>query len=57
MKKKIKDLTIKEFYKMMTDNIEEMKEFTLGKDPLDYLQDISIEQYLKENGDREVDYE
>lgn len=57
MKKKIKDLTIKEFYKKINDTLNDVKKSGLykGKNPLTFVRDISIKQYLEENGEKEVE--
>lgn len=56
-KKKIKDLTLKEFYLWQVQQLENAKPFCFGRNPLEFVRDISITQYLKERGDMEVEVE
>ena len=51
---KIKDLLLKDFYIFLTKQIELGRPLCLGKNPLDFLKEISIEDYLKKYGDREA---
>ena len=51
---KIKDLLLKDFYIFLTKQIELAKPLCLGDNPLNYLNEISIEDYLKEYGDKEA---
>lgn len=54
--KKIKDLTLKEFYLWLIKQVEVAKTLCLrGENPIDCFRKISITQYLKEKGDMEVE--
>lgn len=57
MTKKIKDLTLKEFYLFIEKQMKEMEPYCFMIKPIDALKEISIENYLKEKGENEVELE
>ena len=56
-KKKIKDLTLKEFYLWQVEQLKKARPFCFGRDPLEFVRDITVTEYLKERGDMEVEVE
>ena len=57
MTKKIKDLTLKEFYLFIEKQMKEMEPYCFMIKQIDALKEISIENYLKEKGENEVELE
>lgn len=55
MKKKIKDLTVKEFYIWLTKELEEIRPYCFGENPLNMLKDQTVIKYLEEHGDKEIE--
>ena len=54
MKKKIKELTLKEFYLFLTKQMEEIKLYCSGIEPIDCLKEITVAEYLETYGHRKV---